>query len=120
LQKEYVKKHVVWLTICSSAQGRPGFHTPAEHKEALKNWKAGMSDFLVDADGTVGRLYGSKNTPTMYVIAKDGTLIYEGAIDDKRDANPESVKDAHNYVRAALDEALAGKPVTDNTTRAYG
>jgi peroxiredoxin len=120
LQKEYVKKGVVWLTICSSATNRPGFHTNDDHKAVLKGWNANMSDFLIDADGNVGRMYGSKNTPTMYVVAKDGTLIYEGAIDDRRDPDPESVKGANNYVRAALDEAMAGKPVTVGVTRAYG
>lgn len=120
LQKEFVKKGVVWLTICSSAPNKPGFHTNKEHKKVLKKWNAEMSDFLIDAEGKVGREYGSKNTPTMYVIGKDGTLIYEGAIDDKRDADVASVKGANNYVRAALTQAMAGEPVKEAVTKAYG
>jgi peroxiredoxin len=120
LQKEYTGKGVVWLTICSSGEDRPGYHKNDEQKKVMNEWKGDPSDFLVDADGKVGKMYGSKNTPTMYVIAKDGTLIYEGAIDDKRDPDPDSVKSAKNYVRAALDEAMAGKPVTISVTKAYG
>lgn len=120
LQKECKKKGAVWLTICSSAQGRPGFHSAEEHKSILKKWNAEMSDFLIDANGQVGHMYASKNTPTMYIIGKDGTLIYEGAIDDKPDPYPDSVKGANNYVRAALDEAIAGKNITITTTTPYG
>jgi len=120
LQKYAVGKGVKWLSICSSGVGNPGFHSSAEQKRPLKDWQANMSDFLVDYDGKVGRAYGSKNTPTMYAIGKDGTLLYEGAIDDKPDPFPDSVKGAHNYVRAALDEALAGKAVSEPVTKAYG
>ncbi len=120
LQKEAATKGVVWLTICSSAQGKPGFHTGEGQQQVMRNWNASPSDFLIDAEGKVGRMYGSKNTPTMYVIGKDGVLIYEGAIDDTPDADPGSVKTAKNYVRAAILEALSNKAVTTSVTKAYG
>jgi len=120
LQKYAQKKGVVWLTICSSGQGKPGFHSASENKEILRKWDASMKDFLVDADGNIGRMYGSKNTPTMFIIDKDGTLVYEGAIDDKPDPFPDSVKTANNYVRAALDQAMAGEPIAVSVTKAYG
>jgi len=120
LQKEAVAKGVVWLTICSSAPGRPGYHESEEQQQIVKKWKGSMSDFLTDASGNVGRMYGSKNTPTMFVIGKGGTLLYEGAIDDNPDADPASVKGAKNYVRQALDQATSGKEVSISATKAYG
>jgi peroxiredoxin len=120
LQKEAVAKGVVWLTICSSAPGKPGYHETEEHRQIVKKWKGAMSDFLTDASGNVGRMYGSKNTPTMYIIGKDGTLLYEGAIDDKPDADQDSVKGAKNYVREALDQATSGKGISISVTKAYG
>jgi len=120
LQSESRKKGVVWLSICSSGPGKGGFHSNGEHKETLKRWHGHMTNFLVDADGKVGRIYGAKNTPTMYIIDNEGTLVYEGAIDDKPDTDLDSVKSAKNYVRVALAETMAGKPVTTSVTKAYG
>lgn len=120
LQKEFTKKGVVWLTICSSAEGKQGHHTVAEFKDILKNWKAQPSHFLVDGDGTVGHEYGAKTTPDMYILDKEQNLVYAGAIDDKPDTDVESVKTAKNYVRAALDEVMAGKQVATASTRSYG
>jgi hypothetical protein len=120
LQKEFEKKGVVWLTICSSAEGKQGNHTSDEYKTILKDWKADPSHFLVDAGGKVGRLYGAKTTPDMFVIAKDGTLKYSGAIDDQPYPDLDTVKIAKNYVRQALDELMAGKNVATTSTKSYG
>jgi len=75
---------------------------------------------LIDKDGKVGRLYGARTTPHMYVIDPQGKLVYAGAIDDKRWANVEETKSAKNHVRAALGEAMAGKPVAVSATTPYG
>ena len=75
---------------------------------------------MIDKDGNVGKLYGARTTPHMYVIDPQGKLIYAGAIDDKRWANAEETKSARNYVRAALTEAMAGKPVSVSATSPYG
>ena len=68
----------------------------------------------------MGRLYGATNTPQMFVIDPKGTLIYSGAIDDKRSTRQEDVKTAKNYVRVALEETMAGKPVSNASTSPYG
>lgn len=120
LQDEYGKKGVVWLSICSSAEGKQGFATGADHAKAFKENKSNPTAILVDSDGTVGKAYEAKATPTMYVINKKGTLVYAGAIDDKNGADPSEIKDAKNYVSAALDEVLNDKPVTTASTKAYG
>ncbi|MFZ4773990.1 MAG: thioredoxin family protein [Terrimicrobiaceae bacterium] len=120
LQKEATAKGVVWLSICSSAPGKQGNMSPAE---AAKNCAANGSAataYLLDEDGKVGQLYGAKRTPEMYVINKTGTLVYQGAIDDKKSPDPADIAGAKNYVVTALDEVLAGKPVSTPKTEAYG
>jgi peroxiredoxin len=120
LQKEYVKKGVVWLSINSSALDKQGNFSADKIKEELKAYKASPTAYLVDPDGHVGRLYGAKTTPDMYVINPRGVLIYKGAIDDKPTADKDDIPDAKNYVKAALDEAIANKPVTITETKSYG
>jgi peroxiredoxin len=120
LQKEWTAKGVVWLTVISSAPGTQGFVTPAQEKEYLTQMKAVPTDVLLDSAGTLGRLYDAKTTPHMFVIDPGGTLIYQGAIDDKPSSNRADVAGAKNYVDAALTSSLAGKPVNDAATPPYG
>jgi len=120
LQKEWTAKGVVWLTVISSAPGTQGFVTPAQEKEYLTQMKAVPTDVLLDSAGTLGRLYDAKTTPHMFVIDPGGTLIYQGAIDDKPSSNQADVAGAKNYVDAALTASLAGKPVNDAATPPYG
>lgn len=119
LQKKYTQKGVVWLTIFSSSEGRQGYYKPAELTK-LGAEKKMSSKLVPDADGTIGKMYGAKNTPTMFVIDPNGRIIYMGAIDDKPTPEPSDIAGAKNYVAAALDEALAGKPVTTPKSRPYG
>ena len=120
LQRKYTGEGDVWLTIASSAPGEQGYVTPAEAKADLARWHAAPTDFLLDPNGIVGRLYGARATPTMVVINRDGRVAYIGAIDDTPSTRLADVKTAKNYVIAALDEIAAGKPVTVTSTRAYG
>lgn len=120
LQKKYTAKNVVWLSVISSAPGKQGHVNIEEAKADAKKNNAGASDIILDADGKIGMLYGAKTTPHMYVINKEGILVYQGAIDDKPDADKESVAGAKNYVAEALDSVLAGKPVIQATTKSYG
>jgi peroxiredoxin len=120
LQQRFTAAGAVWLTITSSAPGQQGYVTPAEARADLARWKAVPSDFLLDPDGVVGRLYDARATPHMVVIDRTGRLAYIGAIDDTPSVNPADVKTAKNYVVAALDELAAGKPVTISSTPAYG
>jgi peroxiredoxin len=120
LQKEFTGKNVVWLTIDSSAPGAQGYLTPEEANKQMQDWKMQSTALLLDPSGKVGHEYGATNTPHMYVINPSGKLIYSGAIDDRPTANPGDIKSATNYVQAALDEAMAGKPVATPNSRAYG
>jgi peroxiredoxin len=120
LQKEFVDKGVVWLSICSSAPGKQGNETPDAAKKGISKFGWAASAYLVDTDGKVGKLYNTKTTPDMFVIDPEGTLIYAGAIDNKPNPDPSTVNGASNYVKAALSEATAGKDVSVPTTKPYG
>ena len=120
LQEEFTAKGVVWLTIDSSAPGLEGNLTAEQANAKIAEWKAHSSALLLDPDGKAGRTYGAKNTPHMFVINPEGKIVYEGAIDSKATANPADIATANNYVKAALDESLAGKTVTTPSSRPYG
>jgi peroxiredoxin len=120
LQQEYTGKGVVWLTIDSNAPGTEGNLTAEEAEKIMTSWKTHQSAFLLDPEGKAGRAYGAKNTPNMVVIDPQGKIAYEGAIDSKATPNPADIPNSTNYVKAALDESLARKPVTTSQTRPYG
>jgi len=120
LQKEYTAKGVIWLSINSSASGKQGSYTPQEFNQFMKDKNAAPTAVLPDTEGKVGRLYDAQTTPSMYVINPQGALIYQGAIDDIPSADIEDLKTAKNYVSAALDAAMNGKPVAVSTTKSYG
>ena len=120
LQKQFTSKDVVWLTIDSSAPGKEGYLTAEEANKQIADWKIKSTALLLDPDGKVGHEYAATNTPHMYVVDPSGKLIYSGAIDSKPTANPDDIASSMNYVKVALEEAMAGKPVTTSTSRAYG
>jgi peroxiredoxin len=120
LQKEYTGKGVVWLQVNSSAAGKQGHYTPEKAAALSKEKGAASTAYLLDTAGTVGRAYGAKTTPHMYVIDAKGTLVYAGGIDDKPSTDQADVATAKNHVKAALDETLAGKPVTVSSSAPYG
>ena len=120
LQKEWGAKDVVWLTINSTNSSHREYKTPAEMASWMRAQDASPKATLVDGTSATARAYAAKNTPHMFVIDPTGKVIYDGAIDDKRSTNPADVKIANNYVRAALTEATAGKPVSVASTTPYG
>jgi hypothetical protein len=120
LQQEYTSKGVVWLTIDSNAPGAEGNMTPEQAQKIMSSWKTHQTALLLDPESKVARSYGAKNTPDMIVINPEGKIVYEGAIDNKATPNPNDIPSSTNYVKAALDESLAGKPVSNPTTKPYG
>ena len=120
LQASYTDKDVVWLSIVSSAEGKQGYYPPKEMKAQMKKHNGDMTAILMDPSGEVGRTYGAKVTPHMYVISPEGTLLYKGGIDDKPTTDEADIKGATNYVSNALDQALNGKEVTPKTAAPYG
>ena len=120
LQNEYMAKGVAWLGICSSAPGNQGHFPPEEWKKLATERNSTPTAILLDPEGNVGRLYRARTTPEMFVISPDGVLLYMGAIDDKPSRRLEDVATATNYVRLALDAAMAGKEIEVTVTRSYG
>ena len=120
LQKRATADGVVWLSINSSAPGKQGHYPPDVWNRLLEEKGASPTAVLLDPDGTVGKMYGAKTTPHMFVIDANGVLVYAGAIDSTPSTNPYDVRTATNYVSAALAEVAAGKPITTASTTPYG
>ena len=120
LQKEWGAKDVVWLTINSTNQGNSEYKSAAQMNAWIKDRGAAPKAVLLDGTSATGRAFAAKTTPHMFVIDPSGQIVYSGAIDDKRSARESDRKTANNYVRAALSEAVAGKPVSVASTTPYG
>jgi peroxiredoxin len=121
LQSAYTQKGVVWLSVNSTNKTHPEYLAPADlSKKLAGEWGAKASHTLMDADGTVGRAYAARTTPHMYIIDPQGKLVFAGGIDDKRSANPADIPTSKNFVKSALDEALAGKPISVASSAPYG
>ena len=119
-QKDAVAQGVVWLAVNSTAPDASDYRTPAAMAQWMQDQKAAATATLMDSDGKVGRTYGARTTPHMYIVNPVGTLVYAGAIDSKPTANPADIVGATNHVKVALAESLAGKAVGTPSTRAYG
>jgi peroxiredoxin len=120
LQEKYTKRDVIWLAICSSAKGKQGNFSSEEINKRSKEHNAKFTAYLIDEDGKVGKMYGAKTTPHMYIIDDRGILVYAGAIDDIKSTDIKDIEKAKNYVSLALDELLDGKSVTIKSTTPYG
>ena len=120
LQQRYVTQGVAWLSVISSAPGKQGYVEPAEALNTVKTTQSAASQVLLDPSGTMGKAYGAKTTPHMFIIDPTGTVVYAGGIDDNDSANPAVIPTSKNYVSAALDAALAGQKVVTASARPYG
>jgi peroxiredoxin len=120
LQDEFTGKGIVWLTIDSNAPGTEGSITAEQAKKIMDSWKTKQTALVLDPESKIAKLYGAKNTPNMVIINPEGKIVYEGAIDSKATPNPADIPSSTNYVKAALDESLAGKPVSNSQTKPYG
>ncbi len=122
LQREWTQRGVIWLDgDLLLAPGKQGYVTAAEENGWLKQINAAPTAVLLDPKGALGHLYDAKTTPQMFVINPQGTLVYDGAIDDKDTTDQADIARARNpYLSQALEEATAGKPVSTPTSRPYG
>lgn len=119
-QKAARQQGAVWLTINSGAKGKQGHMTGAEAKTLIAAQNIQSSNYLLDTKGLVGKAYGAKTTPHMYIVDGSGILVYQGGIDDKPTANRADIKDARNHVLAALGEIKSGSKVSLAQSRPYG
>ncbi len=120
VQQELTDAGVVWLQMASTAKGKSGVLT-AQEAEAMRAKQAVHSTaFLLDTKGNVGRAYGARTTPHMFLINPEGVVIYQGAIDSIKSTKVKDIAKATNYVKAAYDSAIAGEPIEESTTTPYG
>ncbi|MFM8269926.1 MAG: redoxin domain-containing protein [Pseudomonadota bacterium] len=120
LQKEYVGKGVVWMTLVSSAPGKQGHVSATQLGQDLTRLKAESTVGLVDPTGVAGKAFDAKTTPHLFVINSAGILVYDGAIDDNSSADPKTIAGAKNYLSSALNSVLKGQPVQEAITKPYG
>ena len=119
LQADYADK-VIWLSIISSAQGKQGYSTSEQAKDDMKSKKSKAKYVLLDKDGTVGKNYGAKTTPHMYIIGEDFKVKYMGAIDSVASTDSDDIQGSTNYVKDALDSLIAKKEIKVAKTKPYG
>lgn len=119
-QEKWRGEGVVWLTVVSSAPGRQG-HDEGQALEArAEEMGSHATAILLDPDGSVGRAYGARTTPHMFLIDPEGALVYMGGIDDVPTSRDEDLARATQLVDQALTEATAGRPISVPTSRPYG
>ena len=120
LQARFDAKETVWLSINSTHPSHQDYMKADKLKRYLSDKGATPDAYLLDLEGNVGIEYAARTTPHMYVVNPSGTLVYAGAIDDKRSTRLDDVKTAQNYLVAAVEESRAGKPVSTSSTSPYG
>ena len=113
-------KGVVWLTVNSGAEGKQGYVDATAATAYVAEQKASPAEYLLDSAGMIGKLYGAKTTPHMFVIDTTGMVAYAGAIDSDASANSDAIAGATNYVNAAIEALMAGKTPEPASTQAYG
>jgi peroxiredoxin len=119
-QRDAAAKGVVWLTVAASAPGEEGFVTAPQANQLTQSRHAVPAAVLLDPQSRIAFAYGATVTPHMYIIDAQGVLVYKGGIDSIPSSSVDDIGRAKQYVRVALDEVLAGKPVADASTRPYG
>lgn len=120
LQKEFTGKDVAWITVFSSKVGAQGHVDADGAKKFQADYKTASTAMVLDDAGTIGKLYDAKTTPNMFVVDPAGKLIYSGAIDDTPSADAADIPKSKNLVQLALNESMAGKPVSTPVTKPYG
>ncbi len=119
-QKDVTAQGVVWLAINSTENASTDYLAPAQMGRWMQGQQATATHTLMDEDGTVGKAYGARTTPHMYIVDPAGKLIYAGGIDSVPSSRVDDIKTAVNYVKQGVREALAGQPIRAATTRPYG
>ncbi|MBN8457778.1 MAG: redoxin family protein [Verrucomicrobia bacterium] len=120
LQKSYAGKGVVWVTVNSGTKASGTYLEPAEFIRKAEEKKSGASHLVIDESGAVGKAFGAKVTPHVFIVDAKGVLVYDGAVDSIKSTDPEDVEKAVNHVAKALDALLEGKPVEKAKTEPYG
>ncbi len=119
-QEAATKEGAVWISVISSKPGSQGHADAAKANKLTADRGAKPAHVLLDPDGSMGRAYGAKTTPHMYIITSEGKIAYNGAIDSIKSNKVEDVPKATNYVLAGLTNLKAGKAPDPALTVPYG
>ncbi len=119
-QGEAIDKGVTWVSIISSAPGRQGHVSDAEALKIAEEKGSKASNIIRDESGDIGHLYDAKTTPHMFVIDKEGILVYAGAIDNNSSPREATIEGATNYVHEALSALEKGEMPAVSETAPYG
>jgi peroxiredoxin len=117
LQRLAARRGAAWLSIDTSAPGRPGYLTPKAALARIAKTHATVTAFLSDLDGKIGRSYGAKATPSFFVIDAKGRLAYQGAMTERA---ADGAATGPDLVQAAIDDLRSGHPVRMPETEPYG
>ena len=120
LQEKYTGQDVIWLSICSSAEGKQGYMDNDQINKILMKWDGKQTAYLRDESGKVGKSYGAKTTPDMRIITPEGKIAYIGAIDSVPSTDQDDIPDAVNYVDKAMQALMNGNEVDPKVTQPYG
>ncbi|WP_045226730.1 redoxin domain-containing protein [Methyloterricola oryzae] len=120
IQKQATKDGIVWLQVISSAPGKEGFVDGATAAKLNSERGSAPTATILDSDGSIGKLYGAKTSPHLFIIDASGLLVYKGGIDSIPSADKDDIAKAENYVKSALNELSAGKKISKASTKAYG
>ena len=111
---------IVWLSVLSSAEGKQGYKTAEQALATAAKHEAHPTEVILDASGAIGKAYGAKTTPHVFLIDPEGKVVYQGAIDNNSSADKADVATASNYLTAAIAAQKAGTPIENATTTPYG
>lgn len=120
VQKYATDKDVIWLSVNTSDDPARAALVATTLATWMKRQNAVASATLLDTDGQIGRAYGARTTPHLFMVDPRGKLIYAGGIDSKVPSRPADIASATNYIRQGLDEVLAGRPISQPVTKPYG
>jgi peroxiredoxin len=119
-QGQALELGAVWLTINSSAPGKQGHISADEAVTVAKDSGINPERLLLDPEGKVGRAYGAKTTPHIFVIDSKGILAYTGAIDNTPSTSSNDIAQASNYALSAVKALASDSRPNPANTESYG
>ena len=120
LQRKYTEAGVVWIAVNSTSDTHSDYKDAAITRKEAESYGASATYIVLDPSGEIGKLYGAKTTPDIFIVDPQGKIIYKGAADSINSTDTGDIAKAENYIDTALTEAMSGKPVSTPETKPYG
>lgn len=120
LQTKYTDKEVVWIAVNSTSDSHGDYRDAAETKADADKFSTTATHIVIDEEGDIGKLYGAKTTPHIFIIDPEGVLIYQGAADSIKSTDTADIAKATNYIDTSMTEALTPTQISNPETKPYG